>query len=400
MVFEEEPFYETSKYVQGFIKHLKEIGVEKITFRAGMQREELAGLVDILGMTPKAVKKSGGFERLFFLKHVRNITFGKIGYKDEKKKETAEGISAAARENFQNGVYFLKKVSEHIEEDKVMDVKAARRLVNSLISNLLENKYSLLTLASVKTHDEYSFIHSINVAILTILQAASFGFEHEVLNDIGIAALLHDVGKLSVGGDVLRKKEKLSEDDYRQIYAHASDGAKILLEIADTNPLAAIAAFEHHLRYDMTGYPRKLFGDRISLVSMMVTISDFYDATRSKRAYREEMACERVYEEMMQLSGEYFHPALLNNFFRIVGVYSPGTLIVLDNKAIGIVVKESVLDVKRPQVEILYNEAGEKEKNPYIINLQEKDAKTSEYKWTIVKSLTPSEKFKIPEKYL
>jgi hypothetical protein len=138
----------------------------------------------------------------------------------------------------------------------------------------------------------------------------------------------------------------------------------------------------------------------MNLASMMIAISDVYDALRSKRAYREEMAAEKTYDEMLKLRGEYSHPELLDNFFKIVGVYSPGTLVELNNRAIGIVVKESALDIRRPQVEIIYNSKGEKEKSPYIVNLLQKDADVRNYRWTIVKSVVPSDRYEVPGKYL
>jgi len=131
----------------------------------------------------------------------------------------------------------------------------------------------------------------------------------------------------------------------------------------------------------------------------MVAIADIYDALRSKRAYHEEMAPEKTYEEMTKMAGTHLHPDLVENFFKIIGVYPPGTLVELDNKEVGLVVKESILDIKRPQVEILYNSKGEKEKEPYIINLLEKDNESGSYKYSIVKSILLTEKYELPRKY-
>jgi HD-GYP domain-containing protein (c-di-GMP phosphodiesterase class II) len=171
------------------------------------------------------------------------------------------------------------------------------------------------------------------------------------------------------------------------------------LETPEIPLLAAIAAFEHHVRYDMTGYPKRLYAKRISLASMMVAISDAYDAMRSKRPYHEGMAPERVYEEMMNLSGGQFHPGLVDNFFRMTGLYPPGTLVELDTGEVALVVKGNALDIKRPQAEVLYDAAGSKVKEPYIVNLAERDASTGGYKRTITKSISLSDKYDLPDKY-
>jgi hypothetical protein len=131
---------------------------------------------------------------------------------------------------------------------------------------------------------------------------------------------------------------------------------------------------------------------------MMISIADYYDAMRSTRHYRAEMTPEEVYEEMMRLSGKQFHPDLLNHFFSIIGVYPPGTLVELDTKEIGIVVKESATDFKRPQVEILYDGEGKKVKDPETVNLLAKDD-AGAFKKSIVRSLAQSDAAKIPGKY-
>ena len=131
---------------------------------------------------------------------------------------------------------------------------------------------------------------------------------------------------------------------------------------------------------------------------MMITISDYYDQLRKKSFYYKAGGAERAYEEMTKRSGSYFHPDLLKNFFSAVGVYPPGTLVELDTGEIAIVIQGSMFDIKRPQVEILYDKDGEKYKDPQIINLVEKD-KRGRYKRSIKNSVSPLDKFKVPEKY-
>jgi len=331
---------------------------------------------------------------------IKNIVIGKIGFGKEKADNAPkEDMAVAAKNSFRDGLSFLKESSNNISDTGSIDVNAARAFVNKLVSNLLKNKYSLLILTSIKHNDEYTFVHSINVAIFTLVQAESLGLGHSYLADIGIAALLHDTGKLALAGDIIRKKTRLNFADIEKIQSHPIDGAKILVQASGINILSAIASFEHHVRYSMKGYPKLIYTDKINLVSMMLTIADVYDALRSKRSYHEEMAPEMVYEEMQRLSGEHFHPDLLDNFFNIVGVYSPGTLVELSDKSIALVVKESSLDAKRPQVEVLYNQKGERIEDPYIINLFEKEPKTGEYKCSIIRSLSPSDKIEVPDKY-
>ena len=122
------------------------------------------------------------------------------------------------------------------------------------------------------------------------------------------------------------------------MHSHPIDGAEILLETPNVPLLSAISTFAHHMKYDMQGYPTRLYGDKLNLVSMMITIADTYDAMRDKRSYHEALAAEKVYEEMVESSGKHFHPDLLDIFFKRIGIYPPGTLVELDNNAVGLVV--------------------------------------------------------------
>ncbi|MFH1288567.1 MAG: HD domain-containing phosphohydrolase [bacterium] len=400
IAYNKKPFYEISKYLKGFIEHLKIIKAEKITFTKGITAKELEGFIDVINMNSKAIESAGGLESLFAASNIQNITLGKIDLDKEEKREAREGDIESAKKNLQNGLQFLETLKDKIGKTQAVDMAAVRNFVNSIVGNLLKNKFLLLVLGTIKSHDEYTLVHEINVAVFTLLQAEALGMDQSSLGEIGMAALLHDTGKVMVSGEILRKKAALDKDEWKAISLHPAYGAKILFESADTSMLAVMAAFEHHMRYDMTGYPKKLYGTEANLVSMMVTIADFYDALRSKRAYRkQEMVAESVYEEMIKFSGKFFHPVLLDNFFTIIGVYPPGTLVELDNKAIGLVVRGNVTDIKRPYVEIIYNPNGEKEKSSYVINLLEKDG-NGDYKRSITKSILPAENFNFPQKYL
>jgi len=175
-------------------------------------------------------------------------------------------------------------------------------------------------------------------------------------------------------------------------------GAKLLIETENLGTLAPIVAFEYNIPYNDSGYPNKIYGEKLNLVSMMIAISRRYDALRRDRTYYENGGPEKVHYEMMQCSGKDFHPDLLRNFFSAIGVYPPGSLVELDNKEVGLVIQTSILDIRRPQIEILYNSEGGRYREPPIINLLEKNNK-GQYRWNITKSISPLDKFKIPDKF-
>lgn len=399
IAFEKEPFYELSKIIGGFIANLKESGIEKITILKVPSDEEVAAFLDIIGMSQKALAKGGGLEKVLEGSVITHIVVGRLSAGKEGLSGVAAGdLTSVAKGVFRDGETYLEKTFEDIRQSRTIDISAARFFVLKLISNLARNKNSLLMLTSIKSHDEYTFVHSINVAIFTVIQAEALGLGEHALTDLGMAGLLHDMGKLVLSGDILRKPTGLDERDIREIHRHPIEGAKLLLQTVSSNPLAAIAAFEHHLRYDQKGYPPRAFDGPVNPASMMVTIADVYDALRSKRAYHEDMAPERTYEEMMKMAGTHFDPRLLANFFQIVGVFPPGTVVELDDKSIGIVLRQSATDIRRPQVEVLYDSDGRKIDSPRIANLLERDKGAGQYRLTIVKSIAAG-KYEVPDKF-
>ncbi len=400
IAFEKEPFYEISKNIEKFILRLKDMKIEKISFLKSTEAWEVAAFIGLLAGSIKDHEKTGGIEHELKELNVRNIVLGTIGTAEEEEEDSRPSdVQAEAGVNFREGVSFLKQTLDGISKNRPVDIGAARFVIGKIVANLLKNMHSLLILTSLKKHDEYTFVHSLNVAIFTLVQAEALGLPESLLTDIGVAALLHDIGKLSIQADIIQKSEKLSREEIEKMHAHPADGAEILLETPNVPLLAAITAFEHHIKYDTQGYPARLYGDRSNLASMMITIADVYDAMRSERSYHEAFAAEKVYEEMMLLSGKTFNPVLLDAFFKRVGTYPPGTLVELDTGAIGLVVKESIVNPGRPQIEILYNSEGMEEKEPYTVNLLEKNDATGLYKWTIVKSIPISDKHAIPAKY-
>ncbi len=395
LAFEKEPLYELSSKKKGFVTYLKSIGVEKISFLKGLEKNELFKLTKILAMKPEFFNKTMTIEKQFDSMNFKHIAIGDIGIAAEEKYDpTAEELLKGwVKNNSQKNINLLTKTFKELKGNQSLNVQSAKQIVDSLINNLLKNKNLLLLMTSMKGYDENTFEHGINVGIFTLLQAEMLGLEQKYMTNVGIAALLHDIGKLTEPGDILNNRRDTSQPDEsntkeeKQILQDIK-GAKILLETEDISVLPAIVAFEHHIRYDGSGGPKKLYGKELNLVSMMINISDHYDQLRRKPSFYEEGGPEKAYEEMIKLSGKSFHPDLLNNFFSVIGVYPPGTLVELDTKEVGLVIQSSIIDNKRPQVEILYNQHGEKLTEPFIINLIEKNNE-GKYKRTIVKSISP-----------
>jgi HD-GYP domain-containing protein (c-di-GMP phosphodiesterase class II) len=146
----------------------------------------------------------------------------------------------------------------------------------------------------------------------------ALGIEGQQLKDIGVSAMLHDIGKLFIPEEIITKKGQLSDEEFALMKEHPVKGARYLMETAGVPRMAAIAAFEHHARFDLSGYPAVPADWRLNLCSQLTMISDFFDATRTRRSYREPIALDQIMAMMFDMAGKELHPVLTRNFLHIL----------------------------------------------------------------------------------
>jgi len=403
LIFEGMHLHEISTALYGFTRDLRQRGIEKITFLKGLKNEEFLGFIDVLTMAQEKLKNSGGPIKVLASKGIKNITLGKIGAPKEVQLELGHGeeFKAKAKEFYRDAVEAIKRIVEDIGFKKKVNIEKARSAINSMVASIQRNRTPLVTLASLKAHDEYTFSHAVNVAVLTLVQGEALGLDRQTLNDLGIAGLLHDMGKLKVPEEILKKPGKLTSEEFELIKLHPADGAKILMNTPGISKLAYVVTFEHHIKYDLSGYPvvpREKGG--LNLGSMLVRIADTYDAMRSNRYYAKEIPPEKTIKEMEEASGKEFEPVLLRKFIRLIGVYPPGTFVRLDTNEIGFVFQTNPSDPYRPRAKIVIDSNGSKIETPQEIDLEEKVPETGNFRRSIKESVNPEQFGLVPDEYL
>lgn len=387
LVIENLQFYQFSPTASFIVERLQQHEIERMVFYRGMEKGELMSVLDVLvGKPPKE-----GLEALLLSKGISHLKIGKLhlDYITKKEKEEEEEGIAQAKKLYLKGVDALQGVFPRIREGKGMEVEEIRTVVEGLVSNALLDSSFLLSLVNLKIHDDYTFTHAMNNSILTVSLAQSLGIEKERLRDFGLAAMMHDVGKELIPKEILQKSGKLSEEEFRIIQRHCQDGAKILLDFGIKGDLAVITAFEHHLKYDLSGYPSIRQPRKPNLCSILVAIADIYDALRSERSYRESLPPEKAAAIMMDLRGRDFHPYFLDRFFQIVGIYPHGTLVRLDTGEVGVVYRINPQASGRPLVKLLYAQDGTQLDPIKLIDLREREGSAG-YLRTIIESMDPS----------
>lgn len=316
LILNNRSLFAAGQSVEKFVRILREKGVERITFLSGMTRLEFEGLIQDLGSKEKGPVRAwpniklGRVEvRVAF----ESEEFNNQSVSEEAKEmlDTLAGMDEAEIERIRE-LYLL------IEGRKQISIRGVDDSLRRLIFEIQRNLNPLSLLATVKGTDEYTFTHVVNVCILTLVQAERLGFSGRQLYDIGMASLLHDVGKTFIPDEILSKPGALTSDERAIIEMHPVKGGRYLMEVGGIPKLAVLAALEHHLRFDGTGYPRVNPGWRPNIVAQMITIADVFDALRSRRSYSAPKPMEEIVRILNKEKGTTFNPLLVKNFLEIL----------------------------------------------------------------------------------
>jgi putative nucleotidyltransferase with HDIG domain len=209
----------------------------------------------------------------------------------------------------------------------------------------------------------------VNVSILTMGQARGLGVDGALLREFGLAALMHDIGKVKTPTEILNKPERLDDGEFAVLKRHTVDGAEILRKTPEIPALAPIVAFEHHLRADGSGYPASVLRPRLNLATMLCGIADVYDAMRSQRVYQEAFPTDRILAVLQRNDGTQFDQHLVRRFSQLVGIYPAGNLVRLDTGEVAVVTRPCADDPFRPRVKVVLDREGTMLDRPYELNL-------------------------------
>ncbi len=283
----------------------------------------------------------------------RMAAAGLSGIEVERPSESAPGPATAtnedakerAKEIYAQTIEVITDVMEHVKLGKALRLKRAKRVVQTMIDQLLAAETNLLGLTNLRCHDEYTYNHSVNVGILSIAIGQRVGIARNRLVDLGMAAVFHDIGKSCIPLAVLNKPAPFNEQEWAVIRRHPVLGVKELLKLKGADALTARimqGAFEHHLNLDGSGYPNVEYPMGVSLSGRIVAIADCYDALTSARVYRRIADPPDVtLRYILQKSGTLYDPILAKLFANALGVYPVGTLCQLSTGELGVVMQSN-----------------------------------------------------------
>jgi len=308
--------------------------------------------------TAAAQLKSLGLEQVELLstQQVQDDTPRVSEHERQRFRQLARGV-------FSQAMSTVQEVAAGVRYGQDINVAKTKRVVHSLIDHIVRDEQSLIELTSIRDYDDYTFAHSTNVAVYALTLGVRLGLDRARLSQLGFAALFHDIGKIKLPQDLIRKPEAFDENDWLQMQRHPLLGAKTILrnmKLDIHTARAARVAFEHHINTDFTGYPSLHYIRRTpNLFSRIVAIADTFDALTSGRVYiKKQMSADVVMKKMRYQMTAKFDTLLLKVFNDIIGIYPAGSLVLLTTDEIALILTNNDAEPLRPYVKIVGNRNG------------------------------------------
>jgi len=318
LIADDRPLRRSGIYQQNFVHALRRRKVERLTLVRGLDAAQCVQFVSVMaaGGTPASTPN------LIVGRVEINVAEGGAG--------PGVGGTGTAGGGGEGRPFAVPLSSALVDEgreafsrfrtEKKTSLQKLEEVVWSLMETLARSAHDVIPLAPLKSHDEYTFVHSVNVSLLVLGQARSFGIQGPMLHAMGLAALCHDVGKLSVPLDVLNRPGKLEGEDWKIMQSHAEVGAWQLAAMDDAPAWSVVVAYEHHLRYDgQPTYPLLLRPRRPTLASQLTALADTFDAVSTVRPYQKAMTRPAALEVLRKRAGSFLDPMLVGNFHRLIG---------------------------------------------------------------------------------
>jgi HD-GYP domain-containing protein (c-di-GMP phosphodiesterase class II) len=290
----------------------REHRIGAMTFMAGLLERELDALLEALTTGVGASIEEWATRR--------QATHLHLAPPSQPDQQSGEG---AARRAYYGSIEVLRDVESVIRSGRSLSLEQVGTLrvyTTTMLEQMLQHPAVVLRLASIKSYDEYTLYHSVNVAVISMGLGLALGLPHDLLRELGMAGMLHDLGKIAIPLEVLRKPGLLDKEEWRIICRHPVLGADLLARLPGSNRLPMIVAFEHHMRYDGKGYPFVREGWRQHPVSRLACLADVFDAMTSRRSYKKAIPLDQVRAFVRDEAGRTFDPRLVSVLGRTLGM--------------------------------------------------------------------------------
>lgn len=268
---------------------------------------------------------------------------------------SGEGRELKIRRLYQEARELQGKFIRHLKAGEPIDITPLAAVAEEMVDTMFTHGDAMLCLARIRAKDAYLMEHSMNVAILLANFGRYLGLERNVLKELTLGGLLHDVGKIMTPDEVLNKPGKLTDEEFGVMRQHVVHSYDILSNTAGITPTMLEVAANHHERLDGTGYPQRLKGEQLSLYTRMSGIVDVYDAVTADRVYKQGMQPTQAFRVLLKGINQHFDAELVTKFIKCMGVYPVGTLVQLSNQRLAVVMQRNEQQPLKPVVKVIYH---------------------------------------------
>lgn len=347
LVADNFPIEDKNGTLEAFAKMMRERGVDELRLQAGVTEAEMLEVVEVFCLSPEVLDLTGGAANELRRRGVSHIE-AKRGVKLVESREAREPA-----EVYEEAILLVEEALKAVQSGMQIPVPEIRGLVADSIVSLVNDESALLALAGIRSYDQYLSEHSVNVCIFSLVMGKDLGLDTSSSLELGISAMLHDVGKVFVPGEVVKKPARLTEQEWQLIRRHPSEGARALAGIPDMPGLASTIALEHHFYMDGSGYPALGAGYKPHLLSRLVAIVDTYDALTTDRPYRERWTSEQAIAYMLYEAPRQYDRELLARFASRARLYPIGSIVMLKRGDYAVVIGGSHQEPRRPKLRIV-----------------------------------------------
>lgn len=386
--------YVSFSYVAGlFRRH----GVGEIAVERGVDQSHLVPLLSLL--VEEASGGDAAFENFLGRLEASPARFLDVGPAREAASdldlEADDRAKEAAKVTYFQSVHVAREVLTDTRLGRAVNLRRVKRAVQAIVDQVLNNETSILGMTTLRDFDEYTFTHSVNVCIFSVVIGQRLGLSKLQLYELGLGALFHDIGKQRIDPAIVTKAGSLTAEEWTWIRRHPTEGMLSLFwmrGLSDVPYRAMLMAYEHHMRMDLSGYPKNKRERAPTLFSRIVATADGFDAATSKRSYQSEpYPPDEVLREMQENPERGFDPLLVKALISATGVFPVGTLAILDSYEMAVVTARNPDSsrVHQPVVRIISDGMGIMIADPPTVDLAEIDPASGKPRRTIVKTVDP-----------